>query len=98
LKIDGKDEYAFLINENKYDGDLNTYNKVIDFLNQKYFDSEAKSRLSKVIDVSMQEPALIVKMKDQSDQELKDDAWLHRFGMLIAIILSIALFMILTSI
>lgn len=31
LKVDSKDEYAFLINENKYDGELNSLEKVIDF-------------------------------------------------------------------
>lgn len=36
LKIDSKDEYAFLINENKYDGELNSIEKVIDFLKKKY--------------------------------------------------------------
>ena len=28
LKVDSKDEYAFLVNENKYDGDLNSINKI----------------------------------------------------------------------
>lgn len=36
LKVDGKDEYAFLINENNYGGDLNTINKVLSFLEDKY--------------------------------------------------------------
>lgn len=36
LKIDGKNEYAILINENKYDGEINSIEKVIDFLTIKY--------------------------------------------------------------
>ena len=36
LKIDGKDEFAFLVNENKYEGDLNSIDKVLDFLERKY--------------------------------------------------------------
>lgn len=36
LKIDGKDEFAFLINENKYSGELNSIEKVTDFLERKY--------------------------------------------------------------
>ncbi|MBE0662826.1 MAG: hypothetical protein IH597_10175 [Bacteroidales bacterium] len=36
LKVDGKDEFAFLVNENKYGGDLNSIEKVLEFLEQKY--------------------------------------------------------------
>lgn len=36
LKIDSKEEYVFLINESKYDGELNSLEKVIDFLSRKY--------------------------------------------------------------
>jgi hypothetical protein len=36
LKVDSKNEYAIFINENKYDGDINSVEKVIDFLHQKY--------------------------------------------------------------
>lgn len=36
LKVDGKEEFAFLVNENKYSGDLNSIEKVIEFLEKKY--------------------------------------------------------------
>jgi hypothetical protein len=36
LKIDSKDEYVILINENKYDGELNSISQVLKFLNSKY--------------------------------------------------------------
>lgn len=36
LKIDGKEEYAFLVNENKYEGDLNTAESIFKFLKDKY--------------------------------------------------------------
>lgn len=36
LKIDSKDEYAVLINESKYNEDLNTIDSVINFLNEHY--------------------------------------------------------------
>ncbi|AEH01655.1 hypothetical protein [Lacinutrix sp. 5H-3-7-4] len=47
LKIDGKDEYAFLINENKYNGELNSIEKVFDFLNKKHieFNNQSKKRI-----------------------------------------------------
>ena len=36
LKIDSKEEYAVLINESKYQGELNTITSVFNFLNQTY--------------------------------------------------------------
>jgi hypothetical protein len=36
LKVDGSEEYAFLVNENNYAGDLNSLSKVLDFLEAKY--------------------------------------------------------------
>lgn len=36
LKVDGKDEFAFLINENQYEGELNSIDKVLSFLDTKY--------------------------------------------------------------
>jgi hypothetical protein len=36
LKVDGRDEYAFLVNENNYGGDLNSIDKVLNFLETKY--------------------------------------------------------------
>ncbi len=38
LKIDGKEEYAFLINENRYDNELNSFTRVIEFINKKYLE------------------------------------------------------------
>ncbi|MBJ6119637.1 hypothetical protein JAO76_15610 [Pontibacter sp. BT310] len=37
LKVDGRPEYAFMVNESRYDGELNTADKVIDFLRNRYF-------------------------------------------------------------
>ncbi len=45
LKVDGKDEYAFLINENKYDGELNSLDKVIDFLTKKYLEPHLRQSI-----------------------------------------------------
>jgi hypothetical protein len=36
LKIDGKDEYAILVNENRFDGELNSKDKVLEFLSSRY--------------------------------------------------------------
>ena len=45
LKIDSKDEYAFLVNENKYDGEINSLDKVIDFLTKKYLESHLRKSI-----------------------------------------------------
>lgn len=36
LKIDGKNEYTFLVNESKFHKELNSYKNVIEFLSEKY--------------------------------------------------------------
>lgn len=40
LKLDGKKEYVFLVNENRYaGGELNSYKKIIEFLSSNYLDN-----------------------------------------------------------
>jgi len=36
LKIDGKEEYVFFINESRYNGELNSFSNIINFLSEKY--------------------------------------------------------------
>jgi|GEM_PF-1265798 len=45
LKVDGKDEFAFLINENNYTGELNSIEKVLAFLEQKYLRMIPKNQI-----------------------------------------------------
>ena len=42
LKIDSKEEYAFFVNENKYEGDLNSSTKVTEFLTNNYLTKDDK--------------------------------------------------------
>ncbi len=47
LKIDdGNDKYAVLVNENKYDGELNTIENVVRFLETKYLDPSNMIRIT----------------------------------------------------
>lgn len=39
LKVDSNEEYAVFVNENKYEGELNSIDKVYDFLRKKYLDT-----------------------------------------------------------
>jgi len=45
LKIDGKDEYAFLVNETKFDRELNSLENILSFLSKKYIESDVKQIL-----------------------------------------------------
>jgi hypothetical protein len=36
LKVDGKDEYALLVNEQKFDNQLNSFSSILEFLNYRY--------------------------------------------------------------
>lgn len=45
LKVDSTEEYAVFVNENKYNGELNSIEKVFDFLRQKYLDPQLKSTI-----------------------------------------------------
>ncbi len=55
LKIDSKNEYAFLINENKYDGELNTLDKVIDFLTRKYIEPQQRKNIIESTGINLNE-------------------------------------------
>ncbi len=52
LKIDGREEYAFLVNENRYDGELNSFSGVIDFLNKKYIEPDVQRTLDGQYDLN----------------------------------------------
>lgn len=49
LKIDGKDEYAFLVNETRFDRELNSLENIFIFLNEKYLDPNEKRGLQDTI-------------------------------------------------
>lgn len=42
LKLDSTEKYVFFINENKYNGELNSLQDVIDFLDQNYLSKSSK--------------------------------------------------------
>jgi len=45
LKIDSKNEYAFLVNETKFDTELNSLKNIIEFLNRKYIAPQIKKEI-----------------------------------------------------
>jgi len=42
LKVDSSEEYAVFINENNYGGELNSIDRIYDFLKRKYLDASTK--------------------------------------------------------
>jgi hypothetical protein len=68
LKIDSKEEYAVLINESKYLGELNSISAVLDFLKQNYFvnpvltNKQLGQAETKFIDVKYQRDGYTLKM------------------------------------
>jgi hypothetical protein len=48
LKIDGKEEYALLVNENRFDGELNSVDKVTEFLGSKYLSIDSQNKINTV--------------------------------------------------
>jgi hypothetical protein len=65
LKVDSKDEYAFLINENKYDGELNSIDSIIDFLSKKYLEPQTRKNIADKTGIYLEnqktlEPAFIL--------------------------------------
>jgi hypothetical protein len=68
LKIDSKEEYAVLINESKYQGELNSISAVLDFLKQNYIvnpvltNKQLGQAETKIIDVKYQRDGYTFKM------------------------------------
>lgn len=46
LKVDGKAEYAFLVNESKFSGDLDSGDRILEFLQRTYIESSVHSLAS----------------------------------------------------
>ena len=44
LKTDGKNEYAFLVNETKFETELNSIKDVAEFLNKKYINPQSREK------------------------------------------------------
>ncbi len=67
LKVDSKDEYAFLINENKYDGELNSLGKVLDFLTRKYIEPQLRKNIIDTTGIDLKETRTL------KEPEVKED-------------------------
>jgi hypothetical protein len=92
LKIDGREEYAFLVNENKYDGELNSFKSVIDFLNRTYLDPSIQKKLSEQYPI--ERPIVIQKTPEEIEADgIEPNSFF--IGMIIVFILIICFFFLL---
>jgi len=76
LKIDSKQEYAVFVNENNYEGELNTLEKAFDFLKRKYlsldhFDTLNKSLLDGSSKNLAQNESIQIVTKKEKDENNK---------------------------
>lgn len=55
LKIDSKNEYAFLVNESKFDKELNSLNSIVEFLNDKYIEPKIKRSIQETVGLEIEE-------------------------------------------
>jgi hypothetical protein len=68
LKVDGREEYAMLINESKYSGELNTYSAVLNFLSQNYpinpiaIPTQIKKKKNHIVEVDYKRDGYTIKM------------------------------------
>ena len=72
LKVDSSEEYAVFVNENNYDGELNSIEKVLDFLKKKYLDPVVKRQMENATGYSFERPepkTVIVKTPEQLKKE-----------------------------
>lgn len=63
LKIDSKNEYAFLVNENKFDKELNSLESIIEFLNKKYVASTIRKNIQNTT-------GFIIETDEQNDKDI----------------------------
>jgi hypothetical protein len=60
LKIDGREEYAFLVNETKFDRELNSSERILEFLQRKYIEPYQRKQVEAKIGIEIERPKVIV--------------------------------------
>ncbi|MBL0280158.1 MAG: hypothetical protein IPQ11_07420 [Bacteroidetes bacterium] len=94
LKIDSKEEYAVFVNENNFDESLNSIEKVLHQLNEKYLDSKSNSKTQSNIPNKYDEypPKLTIEEQNVTNKqsEIEERQFITRLlGILIIIIILI---------
>lgn len=97
LKIDGKEEYAFLVNETKFDKELNSSDRVLEFLKKKYLISRnEKGGLNISLPPPSPKPSINpAPNPDQTKDGHKNNIWLY--FVIVAVISGVLIFIIKNS-
>ena len=78
LKIDGRNEYAFFVNETKFDGELNSLENVYSFLNEKYIEPKTLGLTGVVIDnIAPKKLSTYVAPSHIRTKISENDSWLY---------------------
>lgn len=77
LKIDGKEEYAFLVNETKFDKELNSSERILEFLQRKYIEPYQRQQVGSTIGIEVEKPKgisepLMVKTPEELAEEKRN--------------------------
>lgn len=80
LKIDSKDEYAFLVNETNFDKELNSIERVVEFLSSKYIEPVIKGKLQDSLDIEISTDEMLNQLEinwevKQENQNIKKTFW-----------------------
>jgi len=66
LKIDGKEEYEFLVNETRFDKELNSADRILEFLQQEYIDPSIRAKIIDVPTKRLDENPCLIKISEQT--------------------------------
>ena len=101
LKIDSKEEYAVFVNENNFDESLNSIEKVLHQLNEKYLDSKSNSKTQSNIPNKYDEypPKLTIEEQNVTNKqsEIEERQFITRLLGILIIIIILILFSIITN-
>lgn len=74
LKIDGREEYAFLVNETKFDKELNSSERILEFLQRKYIEPYQRQQVESKIGIEVEKPKVIAEpLKVKTPEELAEE-------------------------
>ena len=68
LKIDGKEEYAILVNESRFNGELNSKEKVLQFHSNQYLNDSTRRLVEQQSGITSKS---IIKTKEETEEEKK---------------------------
>jgi hypothetical protein len=69
LKRDSTDDFNIFVNENKHSGELNTAEKVVQFLENRYFDKKIQQKIQNLTGHGVNTRPVVVKTAEELERE-----------------------------